>query len=155
MRHGLMHLDHVVTRNVMRVGSVRDPVAFRRYVEVLALSTAGLPSSTTLFQAAHINQRTADAYDWVLQNLYLLDLMPPWASNHFSRLLKRSKRYIVDAGAGCKRCSFRCENHSVEWRSSWKNIGYVCHDTDASRGRIYASPSTAFIMFAMTTESWK
>lgn len=61
------YLDHVVTRNVMRVGSVRDPVAFRRYVEVLALSTAGLPSSTTLFQAAHINQRTADAYDSVLQ----------------------------------------------------------------------------------------
>lgn len=97
MRHGLMHLDHVVTRNVMRVGSVRDPVAFRRYVEVLALSTAGLPSSATLFQAAHINQRTTDAYDSVLQNLYLLDLMPPWSSNHLSRLVKRSKRYIVDA----------------------------------------------------------
>ncbi len=90
------YLEHVVTRDVAAAGESRDPVRLRRYLEVLAVSTAGLPTDATLLQAAGINIRTAEAYDRLLAALYLLDLVPAWASSRISRLAKRSKRYLVD-----------------------------------------------------------
>ncbi len=90
------YIEHVVTRDVAAAGQSRDPVRLRRYLEILALSTAGLPTEVTLFQAAGIDKRTADAYDRLLSALYLIDLVPAWASNRVARLVKRPKRYIVD-----------------------------------------------------------
>ncbi len=90
------YLDHVVARDVRATGQIRDPVRLRHYLEVLGLSTAGLPTLATLSQAAGIDQRTADAYDGLLEALYLLDPVPAWSSNRLVRLVKRPKRYIVD-----------------------------------------------------------
>ena len=33
----------------------------------------------------------------MLSALFLLDLVPTWTSNRLSRLVKRSKRYLVDS----------------------------------------------------------
>ncbi len=90
------YVEQVVSRDVRAAGQLRDPVRLRRYLEVLGLSTAGLPAGATLYEAAGINQRTADAYDSLLAGLYLLDLMPSWSSNRLSRLVKRPKRYLTD-----------------------------------------------------------
>jgi len=90
------YLDHVVFRDVRAAGQVRDPVRLRRYLEVLGLSTAGLPTEATLYQAADIDRRTAEAYDRLLESLYLLDRLPAWSSNRLTRLVKRPKRYLTD-----------------------------------------------------------
>jgi predicted AAA+ superfamily ATPase len=90
------YVEHVVTRDVAAAGQTRDPVRLRRYLETLALSTAGLPADVTLSEAAGIDKRTVDAYDRLLSSLFLLDLVPAWASNRLSRLVKRPKRYVVD-----------------------------------------------------------
>lgn len=90
------YIDHVVTRDVPAAGEQRDPVRLRRYLEVLGLSTAGLPAEGTVYQAAGINQRTADAYDRILAALYLIDLVPTWSTNRLNRLTKRAKRYLTD-----------------------------------------------------------
>ena len=63
---------------------------------MLGLTTAGLPTDTTLHQAAGIDVRTADAYDRLLESLYLLDRVPAWTSNRLVRLGKRPKRNLVD-----------------------------------------------------------
>lgn len=49
-----------------------------------------------MYQAAGIDRRTADAYDRLPENLYLLDSLPAWSSNRLSRLVKRPKRYLAD-----------------------------------------------------------
>lgn len=92
------YVEHVVSRDVRAAGQMRDPVRLRRYLEALGVSTAGLPTDLTLFQAAGIDKRTADAYDRLLESLYLLDRVPAWSSNRLTRLVKRPKRYIVDPG---------------------------------------------------------
>jgi len=90
------YLDHVVTRDVMAVGHARDPVRLRRYLEVLGLSTAGMPTDAALSDAVGIDKRTVEAYDRVLTNLFLIDSLPAWTSNRLSRLVKRPKRYLTD-----------------------------------------------------------
>jgi predicted AAA+ superfamily ATPase len=92
------YIDHVVSRDVRAAGQVRDPIRLRRYIEALGLSTAGMPTDVTLHQAAGINQRTVEAYDHLLESLYLLDRVPAWSSNRLARLVKRPKRYLVDPG---------------------------------------------------------
>jgi predicted AAA+ superfamily ATPase len=90
------YLDDVTTRDVVLSGERRDPLRLRRYLEVLGLSSAGLPTLSTLTEAADLDGRTVNDYDRLLQRLYLLDLVPAWSSNRLSRLVKTPKRYLTD-----------------------------------------------------------
>lgn len=89
------YLDQIVTRDATRTGG-RDPARLRRYFEALALNSAGLAEQKTLYDAAGINRRTAEAYESLLVNLFILELAPAWWANRLSRLVKSPKRYLVD-----------------------------------------------------------
>lgn len=90
------YLEQVLTRDAPEIGAVRDPARLRRYVEALALSTAGTPADTTLFSAAGVDHRTAANYERLLTNLFILDSLPAWQSRRLARLIKSAKRYLVD-----------------------------------------------------------
>ena len=90
------YLDQLLTRDVEALHGHRDPRLLRRYFEALALNSAGLAESKTLYEAAGIDRKTAIAYERLLTNLLVLDTMPAWMSNRLSRLIKSGKRYLVD-----------------------------------------------------------
>jgi len=92
------YVDDLVTRDAATLDTPKDPVKLRRYLNVLALNNAGLPSDTSLYRAADVNAKTAAGYDQLLRNLYILDIVPAWTSNRLKRLVKQGKRYIVDSG---------------------------------------------------------
>lgn len=92
----MSYVDDLVTRDAALLDAAKNPVKLRRYLSFLALSNAGLPSDATLYRAADVNAKTAANYDQLLQNLYVLDLVPAWSNNRLSRLIKTAKRYIVD-----------------------------------------------------------
>jgi uncharacterized protein len=95
------YVEQLLTRDVAAIDGGRDPARLRRYFEALALNTAGLVNDKTLFDAAGINRRTAAAYEALLENLLVLEKHPAWTSNRLSRLVKASKRYIVDPALAC------------------------------------------------------
>lgn len=90
------YVDQAVLRDVADVGA-RNPALLRRYVEALALNSAGVVTAETLVGAAGINRRTAVAYEADLQRVYLLDVVEPWFTNRLNRLVKLPKRYLTDA----------------------------------------------------------
>lgn len=90
------YLGQLLTRDVEAAAGHRDPVRLRRYFEALALNSAGLPESKTLYEAAGVDRKTAAAYEHLLANLLVLETTPAWVSNRLSRLIKRGKRYLVD-----------------------------------------------------------
>jgi hypothetical protein len=92
------YVDQLITRDAVHVDAGRDPERLRRYVEALALNTAGVVDHGTIYEAADINRKTAVAYEQLLKNLMVLDTLPPWTSNRLKRLMKRPKRYLVDVG---------------------------------------------------------
>lgn len=63
---------------------------------VLAVNTAGIAAESTLWTAAGINAKTAQAYQTLFQRMFVLDLVPAWFSNRIKRLVKAPKRYLVD-----------------------------------------------------------
>lgn len=98
------YLDQVLTRDAVDI-SGRDPVRLARYFEVLALNSAGIVTDSTIYEAAGIDRKTASAYERLLTNLFVLDVVPAWWTNRLSRLVKTSKRYIADpslVGAGLR-----------------------------------------------------
>lgn len=90
------YVDQVVTRDAPAYGGVRELNRLRRYLEVEALNSAGVPTDVTLAEAAGIDRRTAAAYQQLLADLLVLDRVPAWATNRLSRLVKAPKRYLID-----------------------------------------------------------
>jgi predicted AAA+ superfamily ATPase len=90
------YVQQLLTRDALHAEPRRDPERLRRYFEALALNTAGVVQQTTLIQAAGVNRRTAGAYEDLLSNLFVLDLVPAWFTNRLKRLEQAPKRFMVD-----------------------------------------------------------
>jgi len=90
------YVDQVVTRDATAVEPGRDPARLRRYFESVALNTAGTVTEATIFEAAGVNRKTADAYERLLTAMFLTESLPSWTSNRLQRLSARPKRYVVD-----------------------------------------------------------
>jgi predicted AAA+ superfamily ATPase len=90
------YVEQMITRDVPAVAPRRHPGLLRRYLSVLAVNTAGIAAESTLWSAAGINAKTAQAYQALFQRMFVLDLVPAWFSNPIKRLVKAPKRYLVD-----------------------------------------------------------
>lgn len=89
------YLEQVITRDAAGL-SGRDPARLARYFEVLALNTAGNVTDVTIHEAAGIDRKTAGAYERLLSDLFVLDVVPAWLTNRLARLVKAPKRYVTD-----------------------------------------------------------
>ena len=92
------YLEHLLTRDAEQVEGGRDPARLRRYLEALALNTAGIVEDRTLYEAAGINRKTALAYERLLVNLLVVEALPAWTSNRLKRLVLAPKRHVIDPG---------------------------------------------------------
>ena len=90
------YVEHLLTRDAEQVDRGRDPWRLRRYLEALALNTAGIVDDRTVFEAAGINRKTALAYERLLVNLAVVEAIPAWTSNRLKRLVLSPKRYVVE-----------------------------------------------------------
>jgi uncharacterized protein len=90
------YLDQLLTRDPETLHEDRDPHRLRLYFEALALNTAGLAQHKTLYDAAGIDHKTATAYERLLADLLVLDILPAWGANRLSRMTRTGKRYLVD-----------------------------------------------------------
>jgi hypothetical protein len=90
------YLDQLLTRDPETLEEHRDPHRLGPYFEALALNTAGLAQSKTLYDAAHIDHKTASSYERLFTNLLVLDTLPAWSTNRLSRMTRTGKRYLVD-----------------------------------------------------------
>ena len=90
------YLEEFLTRDVPSLSPRRDPVRLRRYFEVLAASTAGMPTDATLYGAGGVDAKTAAAYESLFAALFVYDEVPAYSNNRLARLSKTRKRYLVD-----------------------------------------------------------
>lgn len=90
------YIDHVVFRDLGDLEPNRDPVRLRRFLQAYALNTAGVTPLSTLYEAADVGQRTAIAYEGLLNDLFLVDDLPAFTSNRLKRLTRMPKRTLVE-----------------------------------------------------------
>ena len=92
------YVDQLVTRDAAGIDGGRDPERLRRYLNAVALNSAGIVDDTKLFEAARVSKATAKAYERLLANLLVVEQLPAWTPNSLKRLSLAPKRYLVDAG---------------------------------------------------------
>ncbi len=90
------YVDQITLRDVVGLGDSRDPRLLRRYLSAIAANTAGIPEHKVLYDAAGIDRRTAHVYDSLIEGLFLTEQLPAWSSNRLARLVRTSKRFLVD-----------------------------------------------------------
>lgn len=89
------YVQQLLTRDATAVQR-RDPQRLGRFFEVLALNTAGVVDMRTIYEAAGVDHRTALAYENLLRDLFVADMVPAWFSNRLKRLTRMPKRYLTD-----------------------------------------------------------
>lgn len=92
------YVDQLIRHDVPEVADLRAPAAMVTLLRAVSLNTAGLPSLTTLSEAAGLAHRTAVTYLDLLEDLRIIERVPAWSDNKFSRLVKGAKFYVVDSG---------------------------------------------------------
>lgn len=90
------YIGELLTRDVENLDGPRDPHLLRRYFEALAVNSAGVATEKTIYDAAGTSRATAIAYERLLTNMFVLDVLPAWSANRLSRLTKAGKRYLTD-----------------------------------------------------------
>lgn len=88
------YIDQLITHDVP--GLVRDPARLRRFFDVMALNTAGVPTDVTIREAADVEYRTAERFETLLSSVFVLESVPAYAGSRLQRMVKLPKRYIVD-----------------------------------------------------------
>lgn len=92
------YVDHLVTRDAPSLGVTRDPSRLRKYLQVLAANTGGVPTHKLLYDAVDIDRATAVSYDSLLDNLMITQRVPAWAGSFMNRTVRLPKRYLIDPG---------------------------------------------------------
>jgi uncharacterized protein len=92
------YVDHLVTREAPSLGVARDPARMRKYLQVVAANTAGVPTHKLLYDAAGISRVSAAGYDDLLDTLMITNRIPAWAGNRMDRAIRLPKRYLIDPG---------------------------------------------------------
>ena len=92
------YAEQVALRDARAYGVRPDARRLHRYLEACAVNSAGVARHKTLYDAAGVSRKTAIAYDGLLSDLMVMDLMPAWSTNRLKRLSRTPKRYVVDSG---------------------------------------------------------
>jgi uncharacterized protein len=92
------YVEQMVTRDVARLGPLRDAARLRTYLQAWALNSAGVVDDTTIYEAARIDRKTHVSYEQLLRNLFVVDIVPAWTTNRLKRLALAPKRFVLDGG---------------------------------------------------------
>lgn len=92
------YVEELVTRDVARLGGARDAGRLRRYLQAWALNSAGIVDDATIHTAAGIDRRTHLAYEQLLRDTFVVDVVPSWSTNRLKRVVMAPKRYVSDSG---------------------------------------------------------
>jgi predicted AAA+ superfamily ATPase len=91
------YIHQLLTRDLAELSPRRDPHRLRSYLEAYAIHSASVVDQSTLRQAAGVAKATGEAYEELLRNLFVVDLVPAWWSNRLKRLVRAPKRYFTDS----------------------------------------------------------
>ena len=95
------YLDTVVQRDVREITHIRALDSLPRLLQMTAMRTSQLLNLTELSSAFQLSRPTVGEYLTLLENIFLMERLPPWHSNQTSRLIKSPKLHLGDTGLAC------------------------------------------------------
>jgi len=101
------YLQTYVERDVVELINVKDLRLFRNFLSLCAGRLGQLLNISALANECGVSQPTAKAWLSVLENSYLIFLLPPFYRNFNKRIVKTPKLYFYDTGLACHLLTIR------------------------------------------------
>jgi len=95
------YINTLIQRDVRELARISTLNALPRLLRLAAGRTAQLFNLSDLASAFQLSRTTIGDYVTLLEHIFLLERLPPWHSNHASRLVKTPKLHIGDTGLAC------------------------------------------------------
>ena len=95
------YLEALVQRDVRDLARISSLDVLPRLLALAAAQTAQLFNVTALAAPFQLSRPTIGDYVTLLEQVFLLERLPPWHSNRISRLIKTPKLHLGDTGLAC------------------------------------------------------
>lgn len=92
------YLKALLERDVRDLGEINRLNDMPRLLAVLAQLSGQLVNFALIGGQLGMDSKTAQKYLGVLENLFLIKRIPPWAGNELNRLVKTPRLHFLDAG---------------------------------------------------------
>jgi uncharacterized protein len=97
------YMTTLLQRDVRQLAEIEKVAALPNILNVLAARAAGLLNDADSARDAKLNAMTYRRYRSLLQQLFLIALVPPWFRNVGKRFVKAPKLYFTDTALLCHR----------------------------------------------------
>lgn len=104
------YIQTYLERDVRSIAAVGSIDSFRRFMQLCAGRTGCLLNMAALAADAGIDTRTAKRWMSILQESFIVTLLPPYFKNFSKRLVKSPKLYFCDTGLACSLLGLRSED---------------------------------------------
>lgn len=92
------YIEAIVQRDVRDVASIEKLDQLPRFLRALAEVSGQLCNYTRLGGYVGLDSKTAERYTGILEQLYLLKRIEPWAGNRLKRMVKTPRLQFMDSG---------------------------------------------------------
>jgi predicted AAA+ superfamily ATPase len=91
-------IDTYIKKDIRDLANIRDINKFNKLLRVLASQSGQLLNIKELANTAQLARQTIDEYLFILENTYVIKLLPPFYKNIRSELFKTPKIFFYDTG---------------------------------------------------------
>lgn len=91
----------LIQRDIRDIANIRNLDSLPKLLALAASQTARLFNASDLAAPFAISRPTIREYLTLLEQIFLIEQLQPWHSNHLSRLIKTPKLHVVDTGLAC------------------------------------------------------
>lgn len=87
-----------VKRDIKDLGTIEDVLSFNKLITILASQIGSLISENNLANNIGIARQTVKNYLFLLENTFVISLLPPFSTNPKKEVTKTPKVYLIDNG---------------------------------------------------------
>ncbi len=92
------YIKSIVERDLPEISNLAKPGQIPRVLQIAAQFAGQLTNLSEIGRSAGLDHKTAEHYIRVLEQLYLVQRVPPWSRNELSRLVRTPKLHFIDSG---------------------------------------------------------
>jgi len=91
-------IDTYIKKDIRDIGNIRHIAKFNKLLRVLASQSGQMLNVSELANTAQLAKQTIEEYLFILENTYIIKLLPPFYKNIRSELFKTPKIFFYDTG---------------------------------------------------------
>lgn len=92
------YLTSILTRDLRDIAEIEKLTELPKFVRLLAEHSGQLVNYSQLAGGINVNQRTAQRYVGLLEQVFLIATLQPWFTNKLKRIVKTPKLHFLDSG---------------------------------------------------------